>query len=103
MKRCKAEYLFKELILLKSLICKGLPSKDYQDYQRKCLPCIHYMHLDGYFSVIWNHALMVIHYCRESQSCSITQFNNSNPTPDNSTQITIALGTYTYLHVDWPA
>ena len=86
------------------------------------------MHLDGYFSVIWkavtllilltkksltlyclitwneNYALMVIHYCRESQSCSITQFiiNNSNPTPDNSTQITIALGTYTYLHVDWP-
>ena len=37
------------------------------------------------------------------QSCSITQFSNSNPTQDNSTQITIALGTYTYLHVDWPA
>ena len=46
---------------------------------------------------------MVIHYCRESQSCSITQFNNSNPTQDNSTQITIVLGTYTYWHVDWPA
>ena len=25
------------------------------------------------------------------------QFNNSNPTPDISTQITIALGTYTYI------
>ena len=84
------------------------------------------MHLDGYFSVIWkavtvlilltkksltlyglitwneNYTLMVIQYCRESQSCSITQFNNSNPTPDNSAQITIALGTSTYLHVDWP-
>ena len=30
-----------KVILLKSLICKGLPSKDYKDYQRKCLPCIH--------------------------------------------------------------
>ena len=115
------------MILLKSLICKGLPfTLDYSDYQRKCLPCIHYMHLDGYFSVIWKavtllilltkksltlyclitwneyYALMVIHYCRESQSCSITQFDNSNLTPDNSTQITIALGTYAYLHVDWP-
>ena len=58
-----------------------------------------------YCLITWNenHALMVIHYCRESQSCSVTQFNNSKPTPDNSTQITIALGTYTYLHVDWPA
>ena len=46
---------------------------------------------------------MVIHYCRESQSCSTTQFNNLNPTLDNSTQITIALGTYTYVHVDWSA
>ena len=55
-----------------------------------------------YCLITWNenHALMVIHYCRESQSCSITQFNNSKPT---STQITIALGTYTYLHVDLPA
>ena len=86
------------------------------------------MRLDGYFSIIWkavtllilltqksltlycpitwneNYALMAIHYCRESQSCScsITQFNNSNPILDNSTQITIALCTYTYLHVDWP-
>ena len=40
---------------------------------------------------------MIIHYCRESQSCSITQFNNSNPTQDNSTQITIVFGTYKYL------
>ena len=39
--------------------------------------------------------------CKESQSCSITQLNDSNPTPDNSTQITIALGTYTYVRVDW--
>ena len=30
-----------KVILLKSLICKGLPLKDYKDYQRKCLPCIH--------------------------------------------------------------
>ena len=58
-----------------------------------------------YCLITWNenHALMVIHYCRESQSCSITQLNNSKPTTDNSTQITISLGTYTYLHVDWPA
>ena len=78
-----------------------------------------YMHLDGYFSVIWKaviqlilwtknflnlyclvtwneiHVLMVIHYCMESQSHSITQLTQ---TPDNSTQITIPLGTY--LHVD---
>ena len=84
------------------------------------------MHLDGYFSIIWkavtllffidkksltlyclitwneNYALLVIHYCRECQSCGITQFNNSNPTLDNLTQITIALCTYTHLHVDWP-
>ena len=54
MKRCKAEYLLIKLILLKSLICKDLPSTlDYSDYQRKCSPCIHYMHLDGYFSLIW--------------------------------------------------
>ena len=54
MKRCKAEYLLIKMILLKSLICKGLPfTLDYSDYQRKCLPCIHYMHLDGYFSVFW--------------------------------------------------
>ena len=39
MKRHKAEYFL--MILLKSLICKDLPSKDYQDCQRKCLPCIH--------------------------------------------------------------
>ena len=54
MKRCKAEYLSIKMILLKSLICKSLPfTLDYSDYQRKCLSCIHYMHLDGYFSVIW--------------------------------------------------
>ena len=54
-----------------------------------------------YCLITWNenHALMVTQYCRKSQSCSITQFNNSNPTTDNSTQITIVLGTYTYLHV----
>ena len=60
MKRCKAEYLFMKTILLKSLICKGLPfTLDYSD-QRKCLPCIHYMHLDGYFSVIWKAATLLI-------------------------------------------
>ena len=125
MKRCKAEYLLIKKILLKSLICKGCTFY-LRLFRLACLPCIHYMHLDGYFSVIWkavtllillkkksltlyclitwneNYASMVIHCCRESQSCSITQFNNSNPTPDNSTQITIALCTYTYLHVDWP-
>ena len=84
------------MILLKSLICKGLPSKDYQDYQRKCLPCIHYMHLDGYFSVIWKAVTLLI-----LQTKIPLLYNNSNPTPDNSTQITIALGTYTYLRVDW--
>ena len=127
MKKCKAEYLLIKLILLKSLICKGCTF--YVILFRlaeEMFTCIHYMHLDGYFSIIWkavillilidkksltlyclitwnqNYALMVIHYCRESQSCSITQFNNSNPILDNSTQITIALCTYTYLHVDWP-
>ena len=88
---------------------------------------MYYMHLDGYFSVIskavtllilltkksltlyclitWNenYALMVIHYYRKSQICIIAQFNKSNPTLDNSTQIIIVLGTYTHLHVDWPA
>ena len=126
MKRCKAEYLLIKMILLKSLICKGCTFY-LRLFRLACLPYIRYMHLDGHFSVIlkavtllivltkksltlyclitWNenYALMVIHYCRKSQSCSITQFNNSNPTPDNSTQITIALCTYTYLHVEWPA
>ena len=61
MKRCKAEYLLIKMILLKSLICKGLPfTLDYSDYQRKCLPCIHYMHLDGYFSVIWKAVTLLI-------------------------------------------
>ena len=40
MKRRKAEY-FSKVILLKSLIYKGLPLKDNKDYQRKCLPYIH--------------------------------------------------------------
>ena len=127
MKKCKAEYLLIKMILLKSLICKGCTFYVilFRLAVRKCLPCIHYMHLDRYFSIIWkavtinftdkksltlyclitwneNYALMVIHYFRESQSCSITQFNNSNPLLDNSTQITIVLCTYTYLHVDWP-
>ena len=44
MKRCKGEYLLIKMILLKSLICNGLPSNDYQDYQRKCLPCMHTLH-----------------------------------------------------------
>ena len=83
MKRCKAEYFFKG----DSLICKGLPSKDYEDYQRKCLPCTHAFgwiflcHLERcdsvnfidkkfltlYCLITWNeiHALMVIHYCME--------------------------------------
>ena len=29
------------MTLLKFLIGKGLPTNDYQDCQRKCLPCIH--------------------------------------------------------------
>ena len=37
MKRHKAKCFFKG----DSFICKGLPSKDYQDYQRKCPPSIH--------------------------------------------------------------
>ena len=40
MKRRKAEYFFKG-DSPQIFDCKGLPSKDYQDYQRKCLPCIH--------------------------------------------------------------
>ena len=57
-----------------------------------------------YCLITWNenHAILVIHCCTECQSCDITQFNNSNPTLDNLTQITIALCTYTHLHVDWP-
>ena len=57
MERCKAEFSLK-VIPLKSLIGKGLPSKDYQDYQRKCLLCIHA--LDGYFSVIWKAVIQLI-------------------------------------------
>ena len=117
MKRCKAEFSLKG-IPLKPSIGKGLPSKEYQDYQKKCLLCIHAFgwiflcHMEGYDSInfidkksflnlycliTWNenHALMVIHYCMESQSYSITQLTE---TPDNSTQITIPLGTH--LHVD---
>ena len=61
MKRCKAEYLSIKMILLKSLICKGLPfTLDYADYQRQCLSCIHYMRLDGYFSVIWKAVTLLI-------------------------------------------
>ena len=56
MKRCKAEFSLK-VIRLKSSIGKGLLSKDYQDYQRKCLPCIHAFgwiflrHLEGCGSI----------------------------------------------------
>ena len=56
MKRCKAEFSLK-VIPLKSSIGKGLPSKDYQDYQRKCLLCIHAFgwiflcHLEGCDSI----------------------------------------------------
>ena len=55
--------------------------------------------LTSYCPITWNenHALMVIHYCMESESYSVTKLTQ---TPDNSTQITIPLGTY--LHVDWP-
>ena len=44
-----------KVILLKSLICKGLPSKDYKDYQRKCLILafgwIFLCHLEGCDSI----------------------------------------------------
>ena len=124
MKRCKAEYLLIKMILLKSLICKGcrlfrLAEEMFTMHTLHVFGWIFFYNLEGcdsinfidkksltlYCLITWNenYALMVIHYCRESQSCSITQFNNSNPTLDNSTQITIALQcTYTYLHVDWP-
>ena len=36
------------MILLKSLICKGLPSKDCKACQRKCLPCIHALNYFGW-------------------------------------------------------
>ena len=52
MKRCKAEYLLIKMILLKSLICKGC-TLYLRLFRLACLPCIHHMHLDGYFSVIW--------------------------------------------------
>ena len=56
MKRCKAEFPLR-VIPLQSSIGKGLPSKDYQDYQRKCLLCIHAFewiflcHLEGCDSI----------------------------------------------------
>ena len=56
MKRCKAEFSLK-VIPLKSSIGKGLSSKDYQDYQRKYLLCIHAFgwiflcHLEGCDSI----------------------------------------------------
>ena len=107
MKRRKTEYFFKG----DSLICKGLPSKNYQDYQRKCLPCtdafgwIFLCHLESCDSInfidkknfltlccltTWNenHALMVIHYYGKPKS----QYNPVTQTPDNLTQITISLG-----------
>ena len=115
------------MILLKSLICKGCTfyvilfraaEEMFTMHTLHAFRWIFFYHLEGcdsinfidkksltlYCLITWNenYALMVIHYCRESQSCSITQFNNSNPILDNSTQITIALCTYTYLHVDWP-
>ena len=54
MKRCKAEFSLK-VIPFKSSIGKGLPY--YQDYQRKCLLCIHAFgwiflcHLEGCDSI----------------------------------------------------
>ena len=127
MKRCKAEYLLIEMTLLKYLICKGctfylrlfrLAEKMFTMHTLHAFGWIFFYHLEGcdsinfidkksltlYCLITWNenHAILVIHCCRECQSCDITQFNNSNPTLDNLTQITIALCTYTHLHVDWP-
>ena len=127
MKRCKAEYLLIKMTLLKYLICKGctfylglfrLAEKMFTMHTLHAFGWIFFYHLEGcdsinfidkksltlYCLITWNdnYALLVIHYCRECQSCGTTQFNNSNPTLDNLTQITIALCTYTHLHVDWP-
>ena len=62
MKKCKAEYLLIKMILLKSLICKGCTFYVilFRVKQRKCLPCIHYMRLDGYFSIIWKAVTLLI-------------------------------------------
>ena len=101
MKRCKAEYLLIKMILLKSLICKGctfylrlfrLAEEMFTMHTLHAFGWIFFYHLEGcdsinfidkksltlYCLITWNedYALMVIHYCRESQSCSITQFNN---------------------------
>ena len=59
MKRCKAEYLLIKMILLESLICKGCTFY-LRLFRLACLPCIHYMHLDGYFSVIWKAVTLLI-------------------------------------------
>ena len=127
MKRCKAEYLLIKMTLLKYLLCKGctfylrlfrLAEKMFTMHTLHAFGWIFFYRLEDcdsinfidkksltlYCLITWNdnYALLVIHYCRECQSCSTTQFNNANPTLDNLTQITIALCTYTHLHVDWP-
>ena len=66
MKRCKAKYLLIKMILLKSVICEVLPFTLDSDYQRKCSQCIHYMHLDGYFSVIWKALTLLILQTKKS-------------------------------------
>ena len=98
MKRCKAEYLLIKMILLKSLICKGctfylrlfrLAEEMFTMHTLHAFRWIFFYHLEGcdsinfidkksltlYCLITWNenYALMVIHYCRESQSCSITR------------------------------
>ena len=113
MKRRKSEYSFKG----DCLNCKGLPSIDYQDYQRKCLPWIHAFgwiflcHLERcdsidfidkkiltlYCLITWieNYALMVITLLYGKPKL---QYNPVTQTLDNSTQITIPLGTYLHVH-----
>ena len=97
MKKCKAEYLLIKMILLKSLICKGctfyvilfrLAEEMFTMHTLHAFGWIFFYHLEGCDSINFidknpllyivlllgmriNYALMVIHYCRESQSCSI--------------------------------
>ena len=97
MKKCKAEYLLIKMILLKSLICKGctfyvilfrVAEEMFTMHTLHAFGWIFFYYLEGcdsinfidqksltlYCLITWNenYALMVIHYCRESQSCSIT-------------------------------
>ena len=100
MKRCKAEYLLIKMILLKSLICKDLPfTLDYLDYQRKCLPCIHYMHLDEYFSVIWKAVTLLILQTKQIPYFILSCYFNLNFLLSFQSAVLPAFAVLTYIFV----